>query len=142
MKNLNMKLSFVIVLSAAAFLTGCASSGVRNPDGRMPSVLNPDERGPVAGTGIESQDIVAVTDKMARSILALPEIANATTPPSIALDPVINNTRFPINKDIFLDEIVARLMEKAGGKVQIPRPRAHGRPRTRAHHETNRPGHQ
>jgi len=109
----------VVFLSAAALLSGCASSGVKNPNGRLPSMLNPDERGPVAGTGIESQDIVAVTDKMARGILGVPEVANAATPPRVVLLPVENNTRFPINKAIFLDEIVARLSEKAAGKVRF-----------------------
>src|ERR1700757_1323821 len=89
-------------VAAAALITGCASSGVKNPSGVGVTRLNADERGFVAGTGIESQDIVRVTDKMARSILAIPQIANATSPPVIVLDPVQNQTRFPINKDLFL----------------------------------------
>jgi PBP1b-binding outer membrane lipoprotein LpoB len=60
---------------------------------------------------------VAVTDKMARSILAIPQIANAPTPPKVALDPVVNNTRFPINKDIFNTRIRTELNKKALGKV-------------------------
>src|SRR2546425_8039181 len=35
------------------------------------SRMTADEQGFVAGTGVESQDLVAVTDKMARSILAI-----------------------------------------------------------------------
>ena len=81
--------------------------------------MNADERGFVAGTGVESQDLVAVTDKMARSILSVPEIAQAQTPPRIALDPVINETRFPINKDIFNDRIRIQLNTKAAGKVRF-----------------------
>jgi PBP1b-binding outer membrane lipoprotein LpoB len=79
--------------------------------------MRPDERGFVAGTGIESQDIVAVTDKMAHSILSTPQIANARGVPHIVLDPVNNNTRFPINKDIFLGRIRAELNKKSQGKV-------------------------
>lgn len=60
---------------------------------------------------------MAVTDKMARSILGIPQIANATTPPIIVLDPVENKTRFPINKDIFLSRIRGDLIKKSGGKV-------------------------
>jgi PBP1b-binding outer membrane lipoprotein LpoB len=71
----------------------------------------------VAGTGVESQDLVAVTDKMARSILSIPQIANASGQPRIVLDPVVNETRFAINKDIFLSRIRAQLNSKAQGKV-------------------------
>ncbi len=81
--------------------------------------MNADERGFVAGTGVESQDMVAVTDKMARSILLIPEIANAKTTPRIVLDPVVNNTRFPINKDIFLTRIRTQLNGKAMGRVRF-----------------------
>src|SRR5580765_6169955 len=106
------------VLAAAVLFGGCASSaGVRNPSGVPVTEMKADERGFVTGTGVESQDLVAVTDKMARGILGLSQIANATTPPRVALDPVINETRFPINKDIFLTRIRTQLNSKSQGKV-------------------------
>jgi PBP1b-binding outer membrane lipoprotein LpoB len=106
-------------LAAAASLAGCASQGVRNPSGSPVTEMRPDERGKVAGTGIESQDLVAVTDKMARGILAIPEIARASSAPRIVLDPVTNETRFAINKDIFLTRIRTALNSKAAGKVRF-----------------------
>ncbi|GIX50158.1 MAG: penicillin-binding protein activator LpoB [Limisphaera sp.] len=105
------------VLVGVLVWTGCASSGVKNPSGVPVTRLNPDEQGFVAGTGIESQDLVAVADKMARSILAIPQIAQAPRPPVVVLDPVENKTRFPINKDIFLTRIRAQLNSRAAGKV-------------------------
>jgi PBP1b-binding outer membrane lipoprotein LpoB len=102
---------------AAGLLAGCASSGVKNPSGVPVTEMRPDERGFVAGTGVESQDLVAVTDKMARTILGIPQIANAQGTPCIVLDPVKNETRFPINKDIFLTRIRAMLNSKSAGKV-------------------------
>lgn len=107
------------VAAAAVFMTGCASSGVKNPSGVPVTQMNADEQGFVAGTGIESQDIVAVADKMARGILGVAEIANAKGIPRVVLLPVKNDTRFPINKDIFLEEIQALLNEKALGKVRF-----------------------
>jgi PBP1b-binding outer membrane lipoprotein LpoB len=109
--------SSITALALAAFATGCASSGVRNPSGVPVTEMRPDERGFVAGTGIESQDLVMVTDKMARSILGIPQIANAQGTPRIVLDPVRNETRFPINKDIFLTRIRVQLNSKAQGKA-------------------------
>lgn len=104
---------------AASFVIGCASSGVRNPSGVPVTEMKADERGFVAGTGVESQDLVAVTDKMARSILGIKEIANAQGSPRVVLDPVKNETRFPINKDIFIDRIRIQLNSKANGKVRF-----------------------
>lgn len=100
-------------------LAGCASSGVKNPSGIPVTQMGADERGFVAGTGVESQDLVAVADKMARSILAIPEIASAKAPPRIVVEPVVNDTRFPINKEIFLTRIRAQLNSKALGRVRF-----------------------
>jgi PBP1b-binding outer membrane lipoprotein LpoB len=108
--------SFLLAV-VASLAAGCASSGVRNPSGVPVTDVRPDERGFVAGTGIESQDLVNVTDKMARKILTIPQIANAQGTPRIALDPVRNETRFPINKEIFLTRIRAQLNSAAAGKV-------------------------
>ena len=104
-------------LTAAALVAACASSGVKNPSGVPVTRMNADEQGFVAGTGVESQDLVGVTDKMARNILGVSQIASAATPPIIVLDPVENKTRFPINKDIFLTRIRSELNKKSGGKV-------------------------
>jgi penicillin-binding protein activator len=107
----------LLPLTTVALLAGCASSGVKNPSGVPVTRMNADEQGFVAGTGVESQDLVAVTDKMSRSILGVPQIASATSPPVIVLDPVENKTRFPINKDIFLTRIRSELNKKSMGKV-------------------------
>lgn len=109
----------ILSMAVAAVLVGCATQGVRNPSGVRVTQMNADEQGFVAGTGVESQDLVTVTDKMARSILSTPEISRAQGVPRVVLDPVINNTRFPINKDIFLTRIRTQLNSKAMGKVRF-----------------------
>jgi len=103
----------------AGLLSGCAS-GVQNPSGVPVTVLKPDEQGFIAGSGIESQDLVAVTDRMARSLLSTPEIQNFTPPPPrIVLLPVENETRFPINKDLFTTRMRALLNSQAQGKIRF-----------------------
>ncbi len=102
-----------------ALLLGCASPGIRNPSGVPVTEMNADERGFVTGTGIESQDLVAVTDQMARSILGTPEIKAFGQVPRVALDPVVNETRFPINQDIFLTRIRTQLNRQARGQVRF-----------------------
>ncbi|HEX2854412.1 MAG TPA: CsgG/HfaB family protein [Opitutaceae bacterium] len=112
---------FILLFSlavSATFFGGCATSGgVKNPSGVPVTEMKPDERGFVAGTGMESQDLVAVTDKMARSILGIPQITSAQATPRIVIDPVKNETRFPINKDLFTDRIRIQLNSKATGRV-------------------------
>src|SRR5512138_2523514 len=115
--NVTKYLLLIPSLALAGLISGCASSGVKNPSGVPVTQMRADEQGFVAGTGVESQDLVAVTDKMSRSILTTPQIANAQGVPRVVLDPVNNNTRFPINKDIFLSRIRAELNTKARGKV-------------------------
>jgi hypothetical protein len=113
----------ILILSTVALavlgFSGCASQGVKNPSGVPVTQMGADERGFVAGTGIESQDLVNVTDRMVRSILGIPEIARAQTPPRVVLDPVVNDTRFPLNKDIFTDRIRIELNRHATGRVRF-----------------------
>ena len=77
MKSFLTKLTIPVCGVAALALAGCASSGVKNPSGVPVTHMNADEQGFVAGTGMESQDLVMVADKMSRSILSIPQIANA-----------------------------------------------------------------
>jgi PBP1b-binding outer membrane lipoprotein LpoB len=120
MKPFIAKLTSTLSTAAAlALVAGCASSGVKNPSGVPVTRMNADEQGFVAGTGVESQDLVAVTDKMARSVLSVPQIAGAVRPPVVVLDPVDNQTRFPINKEIFLTRIRSELNSKCRGKVMF-----------------------
>ena len=111
----NYRFNFSLFL-AAGLLAGCAT-GVQNPSGVSVTEMRPDERGFVAGTGVESQDLVRVADKMSRGILGIPQVTRAQGTPRIVLDPVVNETRFPINKDIFLTRIRAQLNSQAAGKV-------------------------
>jgi PBP1b-binding outer membrane lipoprotein LpoB len=118
------KMTTQIALKASTFLvlvvymTGCAS-GVNNPSGVAVTEMQSDERGFVTGTGIESQDLVSVTDKMARSLVNTPEINDFSGMPRIVLDPVINNTRFPIQQGIFLTRIRSLLNSRTRGKMRF-----------------------
>ena len=111
-----LKASTFLVL--VVYMTGCAS-GVNNPSGVAVTEMQSDERGFVTGTGIESQDLVSVTDKMARSLVNTPEINDFSGMPRIVLDPVINNTRFPIQQGIFLTRIRSLLNSRTRGKMRF-----------------------
>ena len=100
---------YFTVSAAVALISGCASFELHSPSRTGPTETRAEERRFVAGSGIESQDIVTVADRMARDILATPEIANTKGAPRIMLLPLKNETRFPINKEVFLDRIAGRL---------------------------------
>jgi penicillin-binding protein activator len=118
--RLNTRIIAPIALSVVSgLLVSCASTGVQNPRGVGVTEMRGDEAGFVRSTGVESQDLVSVTDKMARSILTVPEIAAAKGIPRIVLDPVKNETRFPINKDMFLTRIRTQLNQNARNKVRF-----------------------
>lgn len=104
---------------ATALLGFVACTNVNSPNGPSVTELRPDERGFVAGLGIESQDLVTISDKMARGILGAEPIANAQGKPVIVLEPINNDTRFPIDKDIFLTRIRVSLSGNANGKIQF-----------------------
>ena len=118
------QLTTQIALKASTFLvllvyiTGCAS-GVSNPSGVPVTEMQSDERGFVTGTGIESQDLVAVTEKQARSLVSKPEINYVSGMPRIVCDPVSNNTRFPIQQGIFLTRIRTLLNSRTRGKMRF-----------------------
>ena len=65
------------VAAVFAMLAGCQSKG-DNVSGMRVVELDPGTRGPVAGVGIEGQDIVSMTDRMIRDMLASPTLAAAS----------------------------------------------------------------
>lgn len=99
-------------------VTGC-STNVNSTHGPSVTELRPGERGFVAGLGIESQDLVTISEKMARGILGAEPISNAEGKPVVVLEPINNDTRFPIDKDIFLTRIRVALSKNASGKISF-----------------------
>lgn len=105
--------------AAATWLGGCVSQGVPHASGIPVAQVSPDQAGFVSGTGVESQDLVVISDRMAKAIMGIPEVARAKTAPHIVLEPVVNNTRFPIDKDVFLIRIRTQLNSRSMGKVRF-----------------------
>ncbi|MEE8142824.1 MAG: penicillin-binding protein activator LpoB [Planctomycetota bacterium] len=105
--------SLLTILMASALLalpTGCTHLSRR---------VDPDVDDSLGGTGIDSADLRAITSKMARDLLEIPEIAQALQPPTVALEQVRNGTRFVIDTDIFLVRIRGLLNQQCRGKVRF-----------------------
>jgi len=102
-------------------LSGCqtASNGVVNAAGRATQTVDMTRPGPVAGVGIESQDVVAMTDAMVRSMLGNPQIANRSTPPQVVIDDAyfINESSQRINKRMITTRLRTNLNRAANGRI-------------------------
>ena len=96
------------LVSLGFLLTACLSSTNR---------VAVDSEDPFNDTLTGSKDLEAVAQKMARSLVLLPQIANATTPPRIAFLEVTNNTNEILNKEMFLRKMRTLLMQNATGKM-------------------------
>ncbi len=87
--------------------------------GHLSERVDPDADDALGGTGIDSGDLRAIASKMARDLLEVPEIAQAKSPPTIALEGVRNGTRFVIDTDIFLVKIRGLLNQHCRNKVRF-----------------------
>ncbi len=103
-------------------ITGCSGEkNIRNMAG-VPSIdVDHTVRGPVSGVGIESQDIVSMTDKMLRDILATPVIAARQKSPRIIIDDsdFRNEGSQPINKKLIINRLRVDLNRSATGKIKF-----------------------
>ena len=73
----------------------------------------------VQGTGVESQDIVAMTDKMARDMLSNPILAGKPTPPRVVVDSEYfkNESSTRINKNMITDRLRMNLNRAAASRM-------------------------
>ncbi|MBF0205130.1 MAG: penicillin-binding protein activator LpoB [Desulfamplus sp.] len=116
---INKSVCYFILISL--FITGCATYTTRvdNSAGRATIYEDPNSVGKVAGVGIESQDVVSVTDQMMRDILATPDIANRTVPPRVIIDEAyfINESSSVINKRLITERLMISLNRAAAGRI-------------------------
>ncbi len=94
--------------------TGCAkkeSFNIRDVD--------PGQAGTVRSLGPESQDVVRLADLMVRSLLESHVISSSEHPPTIAMLPMENNTRFAFSQEIFTTKLKAELNKQANGRLRF-----------------------
>ncbi len=106
-------MAFALVCSTL-FAAGCAkkeSFNIRDVD--------PGQAGTVRSLGPESQDVVRLADLMVRSLLESNPVRNAEYPPTIAMLPMENNTRFAFNKEIFTTKLKAELNKQSDGRLRF-----------------------
>jgi PBP1b-binding outer membrane lipoprotein LpoB len=109
----------LVVVAAAITLAACATSPVMNAPGSPTVELDPSTRGPVAGVGIEGQDIISMTDKMMRDMLRSPVLAGRQVPPQVIIDSEYfsNESSQRLNKNAITDRLRIGLNNNSQGRM-------------------------
>jgi PBP1b-binding outer membrane lipoprotein LpoB len=109
------------LIAGGVLLSGCQTnaSKINNTAGRATVYVAPETPGPVQGVGIESQDIISMTDKMMRDMLANPTLAGRRTPPRVIVDSeyFINESSSRINKNMISDRLRIGLNQHSQGRM-------------------------
>jgi len=117
------RICLLFVVVAVFFVSGCTTmvSKVDDSAGRATLYDDPSTSGGVQGIGIESQDIVAMTDQMARDMVTIPEIMNRKTPPRVILDSkyFVNESTNRVNKNMITRKLKTGLSRATKGKLII-----------------------
>lgn len=99
-------------LLMALLLVACGSSKTKRVD-----IGDDDE---IMGTGIESADVESMA-QLARDLLGRPELTGPYVEqvPTVAISPVVNNTRFDFDGELFVRRIRQQLVEHAQGRIRF-----------------------
>lgn len=110
---------FILCLATFVVLSGCVTSGIPYSSGVPPVSVNPDSRGPVSGVGIEAHDIVSMTDRMVRDMLATPALAHRKVPPRVVINSkyFTNDSDQAINRDLITNRLRVELNRAAHGRL-------------------------
>lgn len=108
----------IILIISILFLSGCASTVV-NEKGSQSKYVDYASENTSSSIGIESNDIVSVSEKMVRSMLANTFLSNRTTPPRVQLDETLlrNKGTTRINKELITNRMRINLNREANGKL-------------------------
>jgi hypothetical protein len=99
-------------------LIGCAHDKPHEYGRERPPVDEVD----AGDSGIQSYDVLAASDKMASSLLALPALNASQTQWTIVVDKMIDETHdrnFGQNYQIFLDRLKGKLFEFGHGRITL-----------------------
>jgi PBP1b-binding outer membrane lipoprotein LpoB len=118
-------LKHVGVLLATSVVVACTSNTYQ-PGGSSTVYVDPNKQGGtsgpgVSGLGIESQDIISMTDEMMRDMLSNPSLAGRSTPPRILLDSseFDNEGSQAINKNMITSRLRVGLNRASQGRMMF-----------------------
>lgn len=107
--------ALLAVLMPLVLLHGCAQPGAAV----SAMELDPSRKGPVAGVGLEGQDIVSMTDQMMRDILSDPLFADPAKRPRVIIDSAyfVNESSQPVNQNLITQRLLVNLNRAAKSRM-------------------------
>ncbi|HEY0650628.1 hypothetical protein [Phenylobacterium sp.] len=113
---------WLAAIAALVFAAGDAQAQKRDKTydrGLKAKELDPSTRGPVSGVGIESQDIIGMTDRMVRDMLSNPQLAGRQVAPRVIVDDqyFTNESSQRLNKRIITDRLRVNLNRASNGRM-------------------------
>jgi penicillin-binding protein activator len=78
--------------------------------------LDADADDEIGGSGVDSGDVRSLAQRMSRSLLALP-LTSAEGAPRVAVQPLLNQSRFRIDAALIQNKLVAELVRRSAGKL-------------------------
>lgn len=116
-----MKLVKLAALLLLPLLMACVpgSGAIDRPGGRAAGYDDPGANSELAGIGIESRDLVAMTDRMVRDMLANPILAGRQPSARVVLDAEYfrNESSSRIDKNLITDRMRIELNRAAAGRM-------------------------
>jgi len=100
------------LLGVTLFLLGGCTGNTKRVD---PDALSEEE----VGTGLTSQDFRSVCQRMARSLVQVPEIQHASSAPLVAIAPVVNDSNDYVDGTEFARKIRTELVKHAEGRIRF-----------------------
>jgi PBP1b-binding outer membrane lipoprotein LpoB len=116
----NQRLQALLAAITALGIGACTTVyPVVNAPGTPTTYQDPGTRGPVSGIGIEANDIVGMTDRMMRDMLASPVLAGSATPPRVIIDAeyFANESSSRLNKNSITDRLRVALNRSSQGRM-------------------------
>lgn len=109
------------LLAVMGLATGLALAPAHARQGNTPGAqdLDPTQKGPVAGLGIEAQDIQSMSDRMVRDMLGNATLANRAVAPRIIVDSAYftNESTQRINRNLITDRLRVGLNRASQGRM-------------------------
>lgn len=107
----------VVAMGSLAVLAACAAP--EQAPARAVTYQDVSSAGKVAGVGVESQDIVTVSDAMVRDLLSNPSVMKLPRAPRIIMDTEYfkNESTQRINKNLIVDRLRINLQRASNGRL-------------------------
>lgn len=113
------RFKFCVCVPLLVVFAGCETTPVDNREGRQTTYYAPDSPGPVQGAGMESQDIISMSDRMVRDLLQQDSLVNRPTPPRIIIDSEYfrNEGSTRVNRNLITDRLRVNLNRASEGRL-------------------------